>query len=99
MKDLREYEFLWDSPGGYVLLRCGEEPMDLLPVCLRGPNQGESLIISDDRLAAAVMAKMIEMGVPVVGDAELARRLAALPPRPAEPTFACPACGLRLSLA
>src|SRR3954465_12429341 len=90
MSDLREYKFLWGSQGDYVLLRCASEPDDVLPISMRN-RPGEPLVISDDRLAAAVTAKMIRVGVPVVTEAELQRRLAELPPQPPPPPkFAVP---------
>jgi hypothetical protein len=76
-KKLREHEWLWRSrKDDYVLLKTGESPDDLLIVQTGGgPNHGEYLLIHDDPLAQAVIAKMIEAGVPIVNDEELERRL------------------------
>jgi hypothetical protein len=76
-KKLREHEWLWGSrKDDYVLLKTGDGPDDLLIVQIgEGPSHGEYLLIHDDSLAKAVMAKMMEAGVPIVTDEELERRL------------------------
>jgi len=76
---LQEYEYLWRSrKDDYVLLQADEGPDEFLIVqTAKGPNHGEYLLIHDDRLAKAAIAKMIEAGVPIVTHEELERQLGA----------------------